>query len=103
MPTIIFDEIDTGISGDIAMKMAVMMRQMASNHQVVTITHLPQIAAAGQAHFFVYKNTEEDRAHSGIRLLTKEERIGEIAQMISGKTVTDSSKQSAKELLEIGI
>jgi DNA repair protein RecN (Recombination protein N) len=100
MPTIIFDEIDTGISGEVAMKMGQMMRQMSKNMQVVSITHLHQIAGKGTSHFFVYKNDTAARTVSSIKKLEENERIIEIAKMIGGENPSDSSIQSALELLE---
>ncbi|RTQ44736.1 DNA repair protein RecN [Hymenobacter gummosus] len=101
LPTIVFDEIDTGISGEIAVKVGRMMQQMAKKHQLVTISHLPQMAAAGDAHFFVYKEDRPDRTVSRIRRLSEEERIREIAQMISGARVSENAVQSARELLAL--
>lgn len=101
LPTIVFDEIDTGISGEIAVKVCRMMQQMAKKHQLVAISHLPQMAAAGDAHFFVYKEDRADRTVSRIRRLTEEERIREIAQMISGARVSENAVQSARELLAL--
>ncbi len=100
LPTIVFDEIDTGISGEIAIKMAQMMQKMATNHQVITITHLPQIAAKGSAHYFVYKDESEATTNSQIRLLNEEDRLKEIAQMIGGKDASDTAYQSAQELIK---
>lgn len=99
LPTIVFDEIDTGISGEIAIKMAQMMQKMANNHQVITITHLPQIAAKGAAHYFVYKDETEVTTNSQIRLLNEEDRLKEIAQMIGGKDASETTYQSARELI----
>ncbi|WP_400191969.1 DNA repair protein RecN [Hymenobacter sp. B81] len=101
LPTIVFDEIDTGISGEIAVKVGRMMQQMAKKHQLVAISHLPQMAAAGEAHFFVYKEDRADRTVSRIRKLTEEERIREIAQMISGARPSENAFQSARELLAL--
>ncbi|RAK65831.1 DNA repair protein RecN [Hymenobacter edaphi] len=101
LPTIVFDEIDTGISGEIAVKVGRMMQQMAKKHQLVAISHLPQMAAAGDAHFYVYKEDRPDRTISRIRRLTEEERIREIAQMISGARVSENAVQSARELLAL--
>jgi DNA repair protein RecN (Recombination protein N) len=101
MPTIIFDEIDTGISGEVAIKMVNMMQRMAENHQVITISHLPQIAAKGDQHYFVYKDNSADKSVSKIKLLDEKERSLEIAKMIGGENPSDSAIQSAKELLEI--
>ncbi|WNB17195.1 DNA repair protein RecN [Marivirga arenosa] len=101
MPTIIFDEIDTGISGEIAIKMVNMMLKMSENHQVITISHLPQIAAKGHQHYFVYKDNSSEKSVSKIKLLTKDERSMEIAKMIGGKNPSESAIQSAKELLAV--
>ncbi|MFY0592432.1 DNA repair protein RecN [Roseivirga sp.] len=100
LPTVVFDEIDTGISGEIAIRMSEMMLQMAKNHQVITITHLPQIAAKGQAHYFVYKDQSSETTTSQIRLLNEEERLTEIAEMIGGKQVTSTTIDSAKALMK---
>ncbi|OWP63431.1 DNA repair protein RecN [Hymenobacter amundsenii] len=101
LPTIVFDEIDTGISGEIALKVGRMMQQMAKKHQLIAISHLPQMAAAGDAHYFVYKEDRADRTVSRIRQLSQEERIHEIAQMISGANPTLHATQSARELLAL--
>lgn len=102
LPTIIFDEIDTGISGEIAIKMATMMQTMAQNHQVISISHLPQFAAKGDAHFFVYKDNNAAKTISKIKVLAEEERILEIAKMIGGDNPTDSAFENARELMGIG-
>jgi len=99
LPTIVFDEIDTGISGEIAIKMAQMMQKMATRHQVITITHLPQIAAKGQSHYFVYKDESEHTTNSQIRLLNEQDRLKEIAEMIGGKNPSSIAYESAKELI----
>lgn len=99
LPTIIFDEIDTGISGEIAIKVANLMRQMAANHQVLAISHLPQIAAKGTAHYYVYKDDSSSRAISKIKKLSEEERVKEIAQMIGGEKPSETSYKGARELL----
>lgn len=99
LPAIIFDEIDTGTSGEIADKMADIMQDLGRKMQVVTITHLPQIAAKGKAHYFVYKEDGEDRTHTRIRRLDAQERENEIARMLSGATRTDASLANARELL----
>jgi DNA repair protein RecN (Recombination protein N) len=101
LPTIIFDEIDTGISGEVAVKVGRMMQQMAKKHQLVAISHLPQMAAQGDAHYFVYKDDRADRTISRIKKLTEEERIREIAQMIAGANPSDTAYQSARELLAL--
>ncbi len=100
LPTIVFDEIDTGVSGEIALKLAKMMRKMASKHQVITITHLPQMAVAGEKHFFVYKDNSEPRTVSRIRELSPNDRLLEIAKMIGGENPSATTIQNAKELLE---
>jgi DNA repair protein RecN (Recombination protein N) len=101
LPTIIFDEIDTGVSGAIADKMAQMMQQMcADGHQVLAITHLPQIAACGDYHYKVYKEDDDDSTQTGIIKLNKEERITEIAQMMSGTTLSKAAIENAKSLIE---
>lgn len=100
LPTIIFDEIDTGVSGSIAEKMALIMQDMGrQNRQVISITHLPQIAARGIAHYKVYKEDTETGTNSHIRRLGNEERVQEIAHMLSGATMTDAAIQNARALL----
>lgn len=100
LPTIIFDEIDTGVSGSIAEKMAKIMREMGDqNRQVISITHLPQIAALGQSHYKVYKEDNEDSTVSHIVELTHEQRIEEIAHMLSGENLTQAALDNAKALL----
>ncbi|MGK0376848.1 MAG: DNA repair protein RecN (Recombination protein N) [Patiriisocius sp.] len=99
LPTIIFDEIDTGVSGEIALQMAEILEQMSSKMQLISITHLPQIAAKGEHHFKVYKEEQENTTRTQIKPLTEEERIVEIAQMIGGKNITTTTLANAKELL----
>lgn len=99
MPTIIFDEIDTGVSGNIGSKVGEIMRDMSSKHQVIAITHLAQISAKSKYHFKVYKNLTQDSTYSEMRLLNKEERINEIASLISNGIISDSALNLAKELL----
>ncbi|MFT7114652.1 MAG: DNA repair protein RecN (Recombination protein N) [Candidatus Azotimanducaceae bacterium] len=101
LPTIIFDEIDTGVSGAIALQMAEMMAQMGEKMQVISITHLPQIAAKGKNQYKVYKEDTADATHTRIKQLTEKERIKEIAQMLSGTNLTDASIANAKELLNV--
>jgi len=101
LPTLIFDEIDTGVSGEIAIKMVKMMKTMAKNHQVISISHLPQFAAGGEAHFFVYKDHSADKSVTKIKHLAAEERIEAIAQMIAGAHPTESAFKSARELLSL--
>ena len=99
LPTIIFDEIDTGVSGEIATKMAHIMDEMSSKIQLLSITHLPQIAAKGMHHIKVYKEEINDRTATRLQSLNREERVVEIAQMIGGHQVTDSALAHANELL----
>ena len=99
LPSIIFDEIDTGVSGEIAIKIGEIMKKMSKNMQVFAITHLPQIAAKGTQHYKVYKFTENETTVSELKLLTQEERIKEIAEMLSGKSISDSALNHAKALL----
>ena len=100
LPTIIFDEIDTGVSGSIAEKMALIMQEMGkADRQVISITHLPQIAARGTTHYKVYKEDTEVGTNSHIRQLNEEERIQEIANMLSGATLTEAALNNAKALL----
>ena len=102
LPTIIFDEIDTGVSGSIAEKMARIMRDMGEHdRQVISITHLPQIAALGMAHYKVYKEDREDATLSHIVQLTSGQRVEEIAHMLSGETLTEAALQNARSLLKI--
>lgn len=102
LPTIIFDEIDTGVSGQVALQMIQMMKEMAKNHQVISISHLPQFAAGGDAHYFVYKDHSTDRSVSRIKKLENEDRVIEIAKMIGGENPANAALESAKELLQIG-
>ncbi len=101
LPTIIFDEIDTGISGEIAIKVSKMMKEMAKRHQLIVISHLPQTAANGDCHYFVYKDDSSERAVSKIKKLNEQERLVEIAQMIGGANPSPTALQSAKELLSM--
>ncbi|TPG45032.1 DNA repair protein RecN [Flavobacterium pectinovorum] len=99
LPTLIFDEIDTGVSGEIAIRMGEIMKEMSAKMQIFAITHLPQIAAKGDSHFKVSKSTVNDDTQSELKLLSQEERIVEIAQMLSGAVVSDSALNHAKALL----
>lgn len=99
MPTLILDEIDSGVSGDIALKMGNIMRTMAGRHQVIAITHLPQIAARATEHFVVFKENQADRAASQVRKLNNTDRASEIARIISGNNPSPSALKYAKELL----
>lgn len=100
MPTLIFDEIDTGISGEAARQAGSIMKDLAQHHQVISITHQPQIAARAEAHYFVYKKEKEGRIKTQVRLLADEERIDTIARMLSGEQITESALQIAKEMVE---
>ncbi len=99
LPTIIFDEIDSGVSGEISNKMAHIMSQMSQQMQVITITHLPQIAAKGNQHYKVYKEEVNNTTTTNLKQLSKDERIVEIAEMLSGKNISDSALTHARELL----
>ena len=100
LPTIIFDEIDAGTSGEIADKMADIMHDLGEKMQVITITHLPQIAAKGKVHYFVYKEDTDERTITRIRPLDDTERVNEVARMLSGASLTEASVANAKELLQ---
>ena len=100
LPTIIFDEIDTGVSGEVSNKIADVMQEMGDYMQVITITHLPQIAAKGESHFKVYKKDVEGVTTTFLKPLTKEERVTEVAEILGGKNITDSALEHAKELLK---
>lgn len=99
LPTIIFDEIDTGVSGEIAKKMGKMMLKMAEKHQIIAITHLHQIASSGRAHYFVYKDHSSQKTVSKVKKLTIDERIMEIAQMIGGHNPSESVLNNAREMI----
>jgi DNA repair protein RecN (Recombination protein N) len=100
LPTIIFDEIDSGISGEIAVKMGVILEQMSKTIQVLNITHLPQIAAKGKHHYKVFKFDENEQTFTSIRKLNEQERVEEIAEMLSGENYSSTAKETAKELLQ---
>jgi DNA repair protein RecN (Recombination protein N) len=99
LPTLIFDEIDTGISGDVSLKMGHILKELSERHQVVSITHTPQIASRADAHYFVYKTVDGNRTITRIRLLNHDERIRSIAVMLSGNPPSDSALATARELL----
>ena len=99
LPTIIFDEIDTGVSGEIAHKMAEIMKSMSSDIQVIVITHLPQIAAKGDSHYKVFKEDNHQTTQTRLIKLKEDERVVEIAEMLSGKNTTSSAIEHAKQLL----
>ena len=100
IPTLIFDEIDTGVSGEVAAKIGAIMRQMGNALQLISITHLPQVASQAEHHYFIYKDNEGERAQSHIRLLDSDERIGEIAKMLSNDKVTPEALKAAEVLLK---
>lgn len=99
LPTLIFDEIDTGVSGEVANRMAEIISKLAKKHQVMSITHSPQIAAKAQHHYFVYKHETETRTITNIKLLSADDRIVEIAKMLSGNPPSDAAVANAKELI----
>lgn len=101
LPSIIFDEIDTGVSGDIASKMGEMMQNIGKELQVIAITHLPQVAALGEYHYKVYKKDENDSTYTYVKELSSEERITEIAGMLSGKQINEAAINNAKSLLDL--
>lgn len=100
LPSIIFDEIDTGVSGDVATKMGVIMKKMSGSLQVISITHLPQIAGMGQQHFKVYKTTENETTQSNIKVLKDKERVIELAEMLGGDKTSESALAHAQSLLK---
>ncbi|MBX2870906.1 MAG: DNA repair protein RecN [Saprospiraceae bacterium] len=99
LPTLIFDEIDTGISGDVALRMGNILRVLSNHHQVVSITHSPQIAAKADSHYFIYKSDKDDRTITKVRLLDQEERIRAIATMLSQNPPSESAIENARELI----
>ncbi|MDE7407641.1 MAG: DNA repair protein RecN, partial [Muribaculaceae bacterium] len=101
LPSVIFDEVDTGVSGDVAHRMGVMMKDMSANLQVITITHLPQVAAKGQWHSKVFKEDDEEATRTRIRPLSETERVGEIALMLSGDATNAAAIANARELLQM--
>ena len=100
LPTILFDEIDTGVSGEIAEKMGTILANMGKQRQVISITHLPQLAAKGAHHYFVYKDDANERSTTQLKKLTAEERVAELAKMLSGATTTEAAMNNARELLQ---
>jgi len=101
LPTIIFDEIDAGVSGEVANKVGIIMERLAQNLQVISITHLPQIASKGDSHYFVYKDDASATTYTRIKQLSEQERVVEIAKMLSGDKPGDSALQNARELLSL--
>ena len=100
LPTIIFDEIDTGISGETASKVGQMMQQLSQKHQVIAITHLPQIAARGRQHYLVYKQVLDNQTYTNIKTLNMQEREQMLATMMSGENRTETAVATARELLK---
>jgi DNA repair protein RecN (Recombination protein N) len=101
LPTIVFDEIDSGVSGEVANKVGNVMQTISKRHQVITITHLPQIASKGESHFYVFKEVKNDKTYTRIKRLNEDERIMEIAKMLSGEKPTNIALENAKELLNV--
>ncbi len=100
LPTLIFDEIDSGISGDVSLKMGVILKELSTRHQVISITHTPQIAARADAHYFVYKKVEGQRTVTNVRFLAPDERVRSIAVMLSGNPPSEAAIATARELVE---
>jgi DNA repair protein RecN (Recombination protein N) len=101
LPTLIFDEIDSGVSGDVALKMGHILQKLASHHQVVVITHSPQVAARAEKHYFVYKNHKEDRTVTNVKSLSSEERVRSIAVMLSQNPPSTAAMENAKDLMGV--
>jgi DNA repair protein RecN (Recombination protein N) len=101
LPTLIFDEIDTGISGEAAKQVGIIMKDLSLGHQLIAITHQPQIAARASAHYYVYKSSKGDKINTAIRLLNNDERITAIAQMLSGEKPTAAALENAREMVAI--
>src|SRR5690606_11333263 len=99
LPTLIFDEVDTGISGEAAKQVGLLLSHLGMHHQVVCITHQPQVAAKGAKHFFVYKEPDADRIKTKVKVLQPEERVRAIAQMIGGEKPSEAALQNARELV----
>jgi len=103
LPTMIFDEIDSGISGEVAMRVGTVLHELSQSHQIITITHLPQIAGRGQKHISIFKEEVDGKSHSNIRELNREQRIVAIAEMLSGSDPSDVSLKTARELLSASL
>jgi DNA repair protein RecN (Recombination protein N) len=99
LPTLIFDEIDTGISGEAARQVGIIMKELARGHQVICITHQPQLAGKADAHYFVYKHMEGEKVKTHVRLLSQDERITAIAKMLSGEKPTPAALENAREMV----
>jgi len=98
-PTLVFDEIDVGISGITAQKVAEMMKTLSKTHQIISITHLPQIAAAADNHFLIEKTAREGKTYTGIREIKDDEVVQEIARILGGENITENVLNSAREML----
>jgi DNA repair protein RecN (Recombination protein N) len=103
LPTIIFDEIDSGVSGEVADKVGQILSAMGKDMQVINITHLPQVASRGTKHYHVYKDDTADSTITRVKLLSDDERILEVARLLSGSEVTETSLKNARELLDAAI
>ncbi|MEZ4980737.1 MAG: DNA repair protein RecN [Saprospiraceae bacterium] len=103
LPTLIFDEIDSGVSGDVALKMGTILRNLSNEHQVVVITHSPQVAAKADAHYFVYKQESEEKTYTKVKLLEEKERIHTLAVMLSQNPPSEAAMENAKELLATAV
>ena len=99
LPTVIFDEIDSGVSGEIALKMGNILKDFSKSTQIINITHLPQIAAKGDIHFLVYKNELDSKTYISVKKLNKKERIEELAKMVGGDILSDTTLKTAEQLL----
>ena len=103
LPTLVFDEIDTGVSGEVALQMGLILQAVSSKHQVISITHSPQIAAKASVHYFVRKKVEGNQTYTEVSPLSVDERILEIAKMLSGNPPSEIAKENARELLGASI
>ena len=99
LPTILFDEIDTGVSGDVAYKLGKLLESMSKNVQLIAITHLPQVAAKANYHFKVTKKNSSNRVNTKVTCLSSEERVEEVARLMSGEKISDSAIETAKDLI----
>jgi DNA repair protein RecN (Recombination protein N) len=99
MPALFFDEIDTGVSGEVADQLGNILREMGDKHQIISITHLPQLAAKGKSHYFVFKSSNELATLTNVKQLTEEERVAELAKMLSGEKISEAAFNNARELL----
>ena len=101
IPTLIFDEIDNGISGITASIVAKKLREISSHHQIICITHLPQIAAAGDNNYRIYKETDGEKTYTRVEKLSDDEKVSEVARLLGGATITDTTLKSACELISV--